>query len=274
MESSTGALTDLDTASQPFVGRWDTLVSQTNWEKGQIILEWRRELQAAGAPANEYADDAWSRRVQGVTGQHVGRLRRVAERFSETHPQYKGLYWSHFQAAIEWSDAEMWLEGAVQNGWSIAQMRKVRGETMGQVLEGTAEEAAANEVDEDFVAEANADLSAVYPTEGEVRSGEGDGPEMERSERSEDESSDAGDDETANATAREEPRPPAPVVRPFADLPELPEDVGDAFESMKLAVLRHKSTGWKDIARDDMIAVLRALEELALAASGDEEAPF
>ena len=56
---------------------------------------------------------------------------RVFERFGEVYDQYAGLFWSHFQAAIEWSDAEMYLEGAVQNDWSVAQMRNQRWEAMG-----------------------------------------------------------------------------------------------------------------------------------------------
>ena len=49
--------------------------------------------------ASEFSDDAWSRRVANVTPQHVGRLRRVFERFAAARGNYPGLYWSHFQAA-------------------------------------------------------------------------------------------------------------------------------------------------------------------------------
>jgi len=44
--------------------------------------------------------------------------------------QYEGLYWSHLQAALDWDDAEMWLEGAIQNQWSVSQMRGQRWETL------------------------------------------------------------------------------------------------------------------------------------------------
>ena len=63
-------------ASQPFVGRWSRLVSTTNWEKGRIIVEWRAALVSQGLPVAEYSDEAWGRLVGGVSGQHVGRLRR------------------------------------------------------------------------------------------------------------------------------------------------------------------------------------------------------
>src|SRR5262245_8140267 len=84
----------LVTASQPYVGRWSRLVSTTNWEKGRIIIEWREALVAQGLPVSEYSDEAWGRLVGGVTGQHVGRLRRVYQRFGAAAAEYSGLYWS------------------------------------------------------------------------------------------------------------------------------------------------------------------------------------
>ena len=64
-------------AATEYVGRWNRLVSTTNWEKGRIISEWRAAMQQADAAAASYTDDAWSQQVGGVTPQHVGRLRRV-----------------------------------------------------------------------------------------------------------------------------------------------------------------------------------------------------
>ena len=139
-------------ASQPYVGQWNRLVSTTNWEKGRIIVQWREALISQGLPVAEYSDEAWCRLVGGVTGQHVGRLRRVFQRFGEVQKQFKGLYWSHFQAAIDWNDAEMWLEGAVQSLWSVSQMRHQRWETLGGTPDSAPreEDAVAGELDEDF----------------------------------------------------------------------------------------------------------------------------
>ena len=138
-------------ASQPFVGRWYQLVSNTNWEKGRIIHEWRAAMVAAGGPAAEYADEAWGQRVGGISGQHVGRLRRVFDRFGAVCPQYEGLYWSHFQAALDWDDAEMWLEVALHNEWSVSQMRRTRWETLAAVHDQQPpEDDAVAELDEDF----------------------------------------------------------------------------------------------------------------------------
>ena len=113
--------------AKPFLGRWHRLISTTNWEKGQIICQWREALMTSGAAVTEYSDEAWAGLVGGVTSQHVGRLRRVYQRFGDVASQYEGLYWSHFQASIDWDDAEMWLEGSIQNKWSVSQMRQAPG---------------------------------------------------------------------------------------------------------------------------------------------------
>ncbi len=73
-----------------------------------------------------------------VTPQHVGRLRRVFERFAESRDDYADCFGAIFRQPSTGDDAEMWLEGAVQNDWSISQMRSQRAETLGQVAEETA----------------------------------------------------------------------------------------------------------------------------------------
>ena len=108
-----------DDVALRFVGQWNRLISTTNWEKGRIICEWRETLMTDGVPVMQYSDEAWAQLVGNVTSQHVGRLRRVFQRFGDVFDQYEGLYWSHFQAALDWDDAEMWLEGAIQDRKSV-----------------------------------------------------------------------------------------------------------------------------------------------------------
>ncbi len=55
------------------------------------------------------------------------------------------------------------------------------------------------------------------------------------------------------------------AVRPFADLPELPADLAEAFDTFKLAILRHKLDGWNQVSRSDVLASLESLKQLALA---------
>jgi hypothetical protein len=238
------------------------LISTTNWEKGRIIHQWRAALRQSGAPPADCTDDAWSRQVGGVTPQHVGRLRRVFERFGEVFPQYAGLYWSHFHAALDWPDAEMYLEGAVQNGWSVPEMRNQRWEAMGGSPELKPRDAdvVAAELDEDApAADQNGLPATISESLGEVH-GAG--------ESFDDESGSAPRDR--NAAGAEMPHAvadaqTAAAVRPFEALPALPPDLNEAFELFKLAILNHKVSGWREIARDDVLAVLESLRQLALA---------
>ncbi len=114
--------------SEPFLKKWNQLVSTTNWEKGKIICQWRHTLKQDGFAPRHYSDESWSRQIGNVTPQHTGRLRKVSARFGMVWQDYPGLYWSHFFASLDWDDAELWLEGAIQNCWSISQMRIARSE--------------------------------------------------------------------------------------------------------------------------------------------------
>ncbi len=247
-------------ASTEYVGRWNRLVSTTNWEKGRIISEWRAAMQQADAATASYTDEAWSQQVGGVTPQHVGRLRRVHERFGDVHEQYAELYWSHFQAALDWPDAEMYLEGAVQNDWSVAEMRNQRWEAMGgdPALRPREADALASELDEDASARDDGPLPAtISESLGEVH-GADDFSEYDGSQPA---PFDGDGSSTSDTAVDASP----PLLRPFESLPLLPADLKEAFELMKLAILAHKVCGWTEIARDDVLSVLESLKQLALA---------
>ena len=254
--------------SQAFVGEWNQLISTTNWEKGRIIHEWRAALMKSGAALTEYSDETWSRMVGGVTGQHTGRLRRVYERFGDVQTQYEGLYWSHFQAALDWDDAEMWLEGAVQNRWSVSALRRQRWETLGAIPadEPQDTEQVTVDLDEDFEASAEAgdreerELVAEHYT-AEARSPAG--PDFGDEDEIAAGRAEAQDVDWEPSTGSHEAT--ATTVRPFADLPELPEDLTSAFEAYQLAILRHKREQWAEVSLDDVLASLDALKALALA---------
>jgi len=257
-------------ASQPYVGRWSRLVSTTNWEKGRIIVEWREALVAQELPVSEYSDDAWAQMVGGVTGQHVGRLRRVYQRFGQQNDDFAGLYWSHFQAAIDWNDAEMWLEGAKQSGWSVAQMREKRWETLGKLEVDRPREGdvVSSETDED-AEPARSKSPAVTGEYSEISGPRPEGPDFgdEPSGRSP-----SGDSAGSDWLDGMPSVPPRELVRPFENLPELPDDLAESFDSMKLAILHHKRDGWHAISAADVLHALDALKALVIAPS--DEAPF
>jgi len=260
----------IDDASLVYLGQWNRLVSTTNWEKGRIIHEWRGALVDAKAPAAEYSDDAWSQRVGNVSGQHVGRLRRVYERFGGVYQDYSGLYWSHFQAAIDWNDAEMWLEGAIQNRWSVADMRRERWQAFGGSEAERPQESdiVPSEVDED------AELPEIHRLRV-AGSDEGNSSPLDGSSGPRYDGPDFGDEPVSTShqagdsfgidSADRSSIANSPPVKPFADLPALPDDLTEAFENFKLGILRHKTSGWQEVSCADVLRSLDALKALATA---------
>ena len=71
VSSDATTFAELDPKSQmvtePFVGQWNTLISQTNWEKGKIISEWRSALIESGSLPNSFSDETWCKQVGAVT---------------------------------------------------------------------------------------------------------------------------------------------------------------------------------------------------------------
>jgi hypothetical protein len=185
----------------------------------------------------------------------------VYQRFGEIQPQFPGLYWSHFQAVLDWHDAEMWLEGAVQSGWSVSRMRSERWQAMGSPGDQRPRE-------EDVVAaETDEDVDTANDSPGDDAGGSLREVHFPGSDRP----LDAGPPEVEDSEAADEAESPcdvpaaAELVRPFENLPALPRDLADAFENFKLAILNHKLSGWRDVSADDILTVLNALKQLALA---------
>jgi hypothetical protein len=249
-----------------FVGQWNRLVSTTNWEKGRIICQWREALELSGAAVTEYSDEAWAQLVGGVTSQHVGRLRRVFQQYGAVFDQYEGLYWSHFQAALDWNDAEMWLEGAILQNWSVSQMRGKRWETLGNA--GDPPQDAAIETDEDASAPFDDEPTAATPVSSAIAAPT-DSRERVAADNDEVESDSADDEAPFDAEPAAAPAP-AKARKPLAvDVDDLPSDLADAFEAFKLAIISQRRTGWRETTPDAVIECLDALRELALAPTDD-----
>jgi hypothetical protein len=247
------------TESEPFVGQWNQLISTTNWEKGQIICDWRESLQNSQAASSEFSDEAWCQLVGGVTPQHVGRLRRTHERFGHVFEEYKGVFWSHFYAALDWDDAEMWLEGAVQNKWSISAMRQQRWETLGKVGDPpTTADVVASELAEETqslaLAESTRGNDRDY-IEGPVHEGPDWGDEEASSGKRKKSSTELDDNDSESATPH--------AIRPFESFTDLPDDVMEAASAFKVAIVQHKANDWSEIDQEDLIGLLEALKQLA-----------
>ena len=259
----------IDQLSDPIVGKWNVLVSQTNWEKGALILRWRNELIAAGLPNTVYSDDAWARRVGNVTPQHVGRLRRTAERFGEDNQNFSGLYWSHFYSALEWDDAGLWLEGAVQNDWSVAQMRMQRWEALGGTTDQKPreEDVFVVEVDEDSYSRVpsdriegrTAEIGAVGTIEGfDTSAVIAPVATLEPPKQKKEKSKQIELDGTIPATGE--------ILMSLKGITEFPVDLAESLELLKVAILNHKLAGWKSVSAERVRRSLDDLKMLAVAA--------
>ncbi len=258
---------DLDaqslTVTAPFVGQWNTLISQTNWSKGKIISEWRSALIASDASSSCFSDETWTKQVGAVTSQHVGRLRRVYERFGQNFSSYPGLYWSHFLASIDWDDAELWLEGAMQSRWSISQMRKTRWEANGGDPKHAPgdEELIASEVDDDFdalTAEADEESDREKRDRLESSGPLAEGPDFGDADY---DPSMAGESQQGDPPFESESYDASKESgNPFAGLPDLPPDVSDALEQFKLSIVRHRASKWADVSQKQLFDVLDALK--------------
>jgi hypothetical protein len=256
--------------SSPFVGRWNELISRTNWEKGHIINQWRQTLIDSGVPSTNYSDEAWARQVGGVTAPHVGRLRRVFDRFGATCKSYPELSWTHFLAAMDWDDAPLWLQGANDGGWSVSALRRQRAETLGLTIDES--NIVSSDIDEDFIKLDNRDIAQVpsftQPGQGggstknydEQPNGVSSGPVGEGPDFGDEESLNRMSTNTAPSTAESagEETPAGALVQPFAGLPALPDDLADAIELLKLSIVRHKATGWQAVEVDTVRAYLSA----------------
>lgn len=258
--------------SEPFVGRWQTLVSQTNWEKGRIIVEWRQALVDQSAAVTAYSDEAWAKQVGAVTSQHVGRLRRVFDRFGESYGSYRSLYWSHFLAALDWDDAELWLEGASRSDWSVSQMRRTRTESMGGDPANEAlrdEELIASELDDGFVGLVQED------EEGDARSDRdasdriesasfAEGPDFGDEDRESDSlEADSNDLDGSGDAYGGEGESVGASGNPFSELGGLPLDIADALEQFKLSIIRHRASKWSEVSQSQMLTVIDALRVFA-----------
>ena len=252
---TTAELDSISEVSAPSVGNWHHLISKSNWQKGEIICRWRDKLKDAGTAPRLYSDPAWSRMVGEISAQHVGRLRRTFQRFSDVYADYPGLFWSHFYAAIDWQDAEMWLEGAVQNRWTVAKMRFQRWETLGSV-------AADRPRVTDIVASPEDEglLLPLANSAGDkvIRMDEGQtivGPVLE--------GPDFGD-EGGDAIPATEVRKQSAGQHVDIDelLDRVPKDVATSFAAFRRCIERLKHDEWKSVKRIDVVALINDLRQL------------
>lgn len=101
------------------IDRWQTLVSESNWAKGEVIATYA---------ANDLhtRDGEFVHLVGGITVEYLRMLRLVWDRFSDVRRNYPNLRWVHFYTALEWPDACVWLRRADVELLNPSEMRRVR----------------------------------------------------------------------------------------------------------------------------------------------------
>ncbi|GHV09821.1 hypothetical protein AGMMS50229_20550 [Campylobacterota bacterium] len=248
----------LDELSSDFISSWNRLVSMTNWEKGKLIHNWRTKLMERDLPRHVYSDEAWAKRVGNVSGQHIGRLRRVYERFGESVSNYPQLFWSHFQAALDWEDAEKWLLDASDNQWSVATMRLNRWEASGAPPnQKPTDDIPMTDLDED-VNPYNDSEAAVKPT---------DKPKDKKKNRDSDDEDGSMGKKGGKSNDEDnlgEFSTPAEAFAQMKQMKDLPEDLKDAFEQLKVVVLSHKISGWREVDPQRIVTFLSAMKVVVL----------
>ena len=151
-----------------------------------------------------------------------------------------------------------------KKSWSVSQMRKQRWEAIGAPADKKPkdEDIISGELDEDFSPALTQDPTAQIK-EGNIEGYSGplhEGPDF-------------GDEDAQPrgeaAIYSEQESEQCDFVRPFENLGELPDDLSDAFESFKLAILAHKRKEWKEVPLQDLIDTLEAFKALATAPSDD-----
>ncbi|MDR1494277.1 MAG: hypothetical protein LBT05_16400 [Planctomycetaceae bacterium] len=253
--------------SNDFIASWNRLISMTNWEKGKLISLWRAKLAENHLPRQIYSDESLAKRIGNVSGQHIGRLRRVYERFGETFTQYTGLFWSHFQAVLDWDDAEKWLLDALENQWSVATMRLKRWEAIGSPAGQKPRDSdiIMSEQDEDVNAYNDSDtvldgnIKSVEPN----RKHKNKDHDKDRKKRS---NSDSDGDRADGFSANDlgEFSSPAEAFAQMKQMKDLPEDLQEAFEQLKIVILSHKVSGWREVDPQRILTFLNAMKVVVI----------
>ena len=261
----------IDEIASEFVGFWNVLVSKTNWEKGKVVHSWRTKLQEAGLPRRVYSDEAIAQRIGGVSPQHVGRLRRVYERFG-AEPPLQNLYWSHYQAALDWDDADEWLQRASQEKLSVAQTRVARWEKYGPTLQTPPRDDDDSDlvVDEDVNPsdDSNAPISGKPTKTTKEKDDDLEPKNAAKKKTKKDDSASLGEFSGETEPWETEDRPKiltASVLGELGALDELPADLLEAIDAVKVAILTRKVEQWPDVAPVHVASYLSVLKKRIVA---------
>lgn len=269
----------IDEIASEFIGFWNVLVSKTNWEKGRVVHSWRTKLIEAGMPRRIYSDESIAQRIGNVSPQHVGRLRRVFERFGSVEP-LPNLFWSHYQAALDWDDADEWLQKASAEKLSVAQTRIARWEKNGAKLahKPKPEDIVDSEKDEDVNPyndsdAASEDETPITPGRASIDvddETEKKPKKKEKRNKQTDELGEYGGEEEPWEAAQETFTTPQ-VLEAIGNLEPLPQELAEAFEALKVAIMMNKIGGWTEVKPILVAQYLSELKRLLVSEENDKK---
>lgn len=237
--------------SKQYHQQWHQLVSTTNWAKGKIICKWRESMRAAGFSAHHYSDESWSRRVGNVTPQHTGRLRKVYLRFDSNRKEYPKLHWSHFLIALDWDDAELWLEGAQQSQWSVSQMQKMRSTTLDKITERETPK------DDIFVRDLSENVVLPATSMGKPEPPLGEFTALDASSAAKVDKKNLAGPHSINSTHSSLDNLAGERT---SATEKLPQDLQKAFVRLERVISKHKDLGWTAVEIKTVIAQLDKLK--------------
>jgi hypothetical protein len=153
----------------------------------------------------------------------------------------------------------------MEKDWSVSQMRHQRWETMGKLAEQKPDprDIVHGELDEDLEPRDRRGGDNLADFQSSPRM---EGPDFgEESENRAAASATQSDDlspitDPDRVTITNENS--VPNFRPFESMGTLPESFSDLVEDFKLSIIRFKTEGWKEVAKDQILAVLDGLRYL------------
>jgi len=184
-------------------------------------------------------------------------LRRVYERFGESVNDYPLLFWSHFQSVLDWEDAETWLKDASENQWSVATMRLNRWEAIGAPPDR-------KPVDEIPMMDLDEDVNPYNDSESVVKPVDKSKDKKKSHDKDDDDFSDKKSGKTEHDNNLGEFSTPAEAFAQMKQMKDLPEDLKEAFEQLKVVILSHKISGWREVDPQRIVTFLSAMKVVVL----------
>jgi hypothetical protein len=94
-------------------------IDDYKWDIGRLAHQWTTRF-AKGRTDEDFG------KLIGLPQQQVNQRRLVWATFGDVYHSSGKLTWTHFREVLNWDDAEEWLAEANSNGWSVANMKRMR----------------------------------------------------------------------------------------------------------------------------------------------------